>query len=134
MFKIRNSKLFGCANSVNLFKQYVMKVNFYLTWENLLVHKYKHFYFFFFFFLPFRMSHGLDRGRTELRDPRPVSSRAFQQRCVKILYEVCNLFYTQFNIFKIHFFYLYYYLHYVNLSVSQSSASGSLNHSHHHFK
>ncbi|CAE1247475.1 NDC80 [Acanthosepion pharaonis] len=34
-----------------------------------------------------RMSHGFDRGRTELRDSRPLSSRAFQQRCVKILYE-----------------------------------------------
>ncbi|XP_029649643.1 kinetochore protein NDC80 homolog [Octopus sinensis] len=34
-----------------------------------------------------RMSHGIERGRMELRDPRPITTKAYQQRCVKSLLE-----------------------------------------------
>ncbi|XP_014786957.1 kinetochore protein NDC80 homolog [Octopus bimaculoides] len=34
-----------------------------------------------------RMSYGVQRGRMELRDPRPITSKAYQQRCVKSLLE-----------------------------------------------
>lgn len=34
-----------------------------------------------------RMSRGLERGRSEVKETRPLNSRAYQQRCVKILIE-----------------------------------------------